>query len=144
DLKWIFERGYASGAILGGDPTQHVIIPTLDNFSREAFQNSRDQVRPGQIGLVRISLIRLREAAKFNFLEAVGWSGLEGHVEGAAAVGSATIRRRLREGLQLAGMESPLLLLRIEDSGTYGLTGGEDDPNSNFNALCRNKLVTSE
>jgi hypothetical protein len=37
-----------------------------------------------------------------------------------------------------------LTLLRIDDSGTEGLTGDEDTPGTNFSSLCRNILDTTK
>jgi hypothetical protein len=135
--QWIFDRAPASGAVQGGDLTAHVIAGTLDHFSREALQNSRDQRRPGEIVDVRFSLIALEGQEKFDFLDAMGWSSdLERHIEGANEAGSGTIKRRLQQGLALANRDdAALLLLRIDDSGTVGLTGGEDEKTGNFNLL---------
>ena len=59
------------------------------------------------------------------------------------AGGPGVMRSRLERALERFDAE-PLTLLRIDDSGTQGLTGGENEEGKNFNALCRNVLDTAE
>jgi len=139
--EWIFDRLPASKARKGGLANTQVFDPSLDSFVREVLQNSRDQRRGDARVDVRLILRELTGPAVRDFLEAIGWGTLEDHIEGAADPSLVTIGPRLREGLEwIAG--GTLRVLLIEDSGTRGLTGGEDD-DSNFAALCRHELITS-
>lgn len=73
----------------------------------------------------------------------MGWDDLEPHLEGAASEDGVTIGPQLERALH-AIEDLSLVILRVDDSGTHGLTGGEDEPGANFNALTRNTLITSE
>ena len=146
DLSWVFDPAPASGAREGGLATSLIIEPELDKFVREVLQNSRDQ-RIGEDAVdVTFTFHRLDGEWKERFLYNAGWDELGPHLEGAEREGGITIRSQLRRALEAAA-SGPLLVLRIDDSGTRGLTGSEDpdlDPAGNFNALTRNTLVTSE
>jgi hypothetical protein len=146
DLNWIFDPAPASGAREGGLATSLIIEPELDKFVREVLQNARDQ-RAGEDPVdVGFTFYKLDGEWKERFLYYMGWGELEPHLEGAEQEGGITIRSQLRRALEVAD-NGPLLVLRIDDSGTRGLTGDEDpdlDPAGNFNALTRNTLVTSE
>ena len=146
DLNWVFDPAPASGAREGGLATSLIIEPELDKFVREVLQNSRDQ-RIGEDAVdVTFTFHRLDGEWKERFLYNAGWDELGPHLEGAEREGGITIRAQLRRALEAAD-NGPLLILRIDDSGTSGLTGEEDpdrDPVGNFNALTRNTLVTSE
>lgn len=142
-LKWVFDPIRPSGARQGGLATAHVIQPEIDNFVREVIQNAMDQRIDSQIVNVKFSLHRLSGERKEEFLDALNWGDLEQHITGASVHGGVTIGPQLQQALTLVG-NGDLIILRIDDSGTKGLTGGEDDPSENFNLLCRNVLVTSE
>ena len=146
DLNWIFDPAPASGAREGGLATSLIIEPELDKFVREVLQNARDQ-RTGEKAVdVTFTFHRLDGEWKERFFYNAGWDELGPHLEGAEREGGITIRSQLRRALE-AAYSGPLLVLRIDDSGTRGLTGAEDpdlDPAGNFNALTRNTLVTTE
>lgn len=146
DLNWIFDPAPASGAREGGLATSLIIESELDKFVREVLQNARDQRVGEQTVDIRFTFYELDGEWKEQFLHYMRWDELGPHLEGAADEGNVTIRRQLRQALELIE-DGPLLVLRIDDSGTRGLTGDEDpdrDPAGNFNALTRNTLVTSE
>lgn len=142
-LHWVFDPSPPSGARQGGLATAHVIEPELDKFVREVLQNARDQHIDDELVRVHFALHRLDGEYRDRFLDSMGWDELEPHLEGAASEGGITIGPQLEQALRDT-RDHPLLVLRVDDSGTRGLTGGEDEPGGNFNALTRNTLVTSE
>src|SRR5215218_7647615 len=143
-LHWVFDPAPPSGARQGGLATAHVIEPELDKFVREVLQNARDQRTNDEIVRVHFAFHRLDGEFKDRFLDCMGWEELEPHLEAAANQGGVTIGPQLERALHQATEDFPLLVLRIDDSGTRGLMGGEDEPGGNFNALTRNTLVTGE
>jgi hypothetical protein len=142
-IEWIFDPPPPSGARKGGLANAQIFDPEIDSFVREVLQNARDQKLDGVNSVsVRFALWELAEPHLSRFLEAIRWPGLLPHLTAAAEQGGITISQRLQEGLDLVDGGSIRLLL-VSDSGTNGLTGGENDEESNFNALCRHELVTS-
>jgi hypothetical protein len=140
---WIFDSVPASGARSGGLAQAHIISPGIDAFVREVLQNSGDQRCQGAVSVrVRFRLEDLAGNELDTFLDAMHWAELAEHLESAANAKLPTISHRLRTSLQRL-KERRLRLLLIEDSETNGLTGDEDETDSNFNALCRNILITS-
>jgi hypothetical protein len=126
----------------GGQANAQVFEPSLDAFVREVLQNSRDQRIDDQRVDVRFTLTQISGAQLETFLEALGWAQLSEHLDATAVPQLVTIGPRLREGLtEAAG--GRLRILRIQDTGTRGLTGGEED-DSNFAALIRHELITSD
>jgi hypothetical protein len=140
--SWIFDPVPPSGAKKGGLANAQVFDPTVDSLIRESLQNARDQRAGGDPVRVRIALKELTGASLTPFLEAMSWQELQPHVEAAAESAGITISARLREGLKQIESGAFRVLL-IEDRGTVGLTGGENEEQCNFNALCRHELVTS-
>lgn len=143
-LKWIFDPLPPSGAIQGGIPIAHVLGPDMgiDTFVREVLQNSLDQATGNEIVRVNFGFHEMDGAEKKQFADAIELNQLERHLEGAAG-GPGVMGSRLEQTLERLASE-PLILLRIDDSGTQGLTGGENEGGKNFNALCRNVLDTAE
>jgi len=142
EMEWIFDPVPPSGAIQGGVPSSHVFQPDLDTFVREVVQNSLDQ-RKDELVTVRFVFERLGGSLKEDFLNGIGWHNLREHITGAAEAGFATISPRLREGLQCVESDA-LTVLRIEDYGTVGLVGDENELGKNFGALCKNTLDTCQ
>lgn len=140
--QWIFDPIPPSGAIQGGIPAVHVFQPDLGTFVREVLQNSHDQRKIGEAARVQFTFHRLAGERKVEFLRAAGWSQLETHLR-AASTGRTAMAPRLRQALDELS-KGPLILLRIDDAGTRGLVGDEDRPGTNFTALCRNVLDTTE
>ena len=137
---WIFDGLPASRARKGGLANTQVFDPSLDSFVREVLQNSRDQRHDDQRVDVRLILKELTGPALRDFLDAIGWNRLEEHIEGSADPALVTIGPRLREGLEWIANGTFRVLL-IEDSGTRGLVGDEDEE-SNFANLCKHELMT--
>jgi len=100
-------------------------------------QNANDQ----RLGNPRVdlSLRELRGAELESFLERFDFAGLRPHLDAAS---SARAGRRLRETLKVLDQEQRLVVLRIEDRDTHGLTGDEDAPGSHFRALCKDTLFS--
>jgi len=142
-VAWIFDPPPPSGARKGGLANAQIFDPDIDSFVREVLQNARDQkIDTAESVSVRFALKEFTGPDFVGLLEAMGWAELEPHINGAAEQGGITIRQRLEDGLaQLDG--GTLRVMLIEDRGTRGLTGGEDEEHGNFNALCRHELVTS-
>jgi hypothetical protein len=145
-LHWIFDRVPDSRAIQGGIPSSYALrsdLFNLDVFVREILQNSYDRRVNSQKVDVRFSFFQLDGTAKTDFLHTINWGQLEPHIRGEPSSSTSMMGARLREGLT-ALEDIPLTVLRIDDFGTEGLTGGEDEKDGNFNALCRNTMITSE
>ena len=141
--EWIFDPAPPSGSRKGGLANAQVFDPSIDTFVREVLQNSKDQtLGEGDAVSVRFSLTELTGPAVTDFLAAISWDGLGEHITAASEAGGITIAGRLRDGPSELE-EGTLRVLQIEDRYTRGLTGGEDEDESNFNALCRHELVTS-
>ena len=142
-LSWIFDPALPSGSRKGGLASAQLFDPSVDAFVREVLQNSRDQRLEDDARVdVRFTLAEISGAPLAAFLEAIGWPELREHVEATAKPEFVTIGPRLQEGLaEVAG--GTLRVLGIQDSGTRGLTGGEEDE-SNFAALVRHDLITSD
>jgi hypothetical protein len=141
-LQWIFDPAPPSGARKGGLANAHVFNPTLDAFAREVLQNAQDQRLGSQGADVRFTLREITGPALDEFLAGIAWPHLHEHIEAAADPDLVTIGPRLREGIDEITTHGRLRLMRIDDAGTRGLTGGEDD-DSNFAALARHELITS-
>jgi hypothetical protein len=140
--EWIFDPVPPSGALSGGDPKSYLFSPDIDSLVREVVQNSTDQQVGAAPVKVTFTLHELADKDRERFLEAVEWSRLSQHLQGVAESASL-INGRVQEALkEIDG--GRLLVLRIEDSGTRGLTGPEDGTQGNFAALCKHVLVTSD
>ena len=141
--QWIFDPPLPSGARQGGLAAAQIIQPELHRFVREVLQNACDQRLDKGLVEVRFILHELSGRAKVEFLDALGWDQLKPHVRAAAREGGITIGPQLRDAVEaLDNTNDALVLLRIDDSGTRGLLGDEDDHTQNFNLLCRDTLVT--
>jgi len=143
-LKWIFDPAPASGQEQGRPLLLHSLglDVGIDVLVRETIQNSYDQITEGNTGSVKFTFIKLDGEEKGRFLESISWDSLEPHLSGKYR--PTPVSRRLNTGLEMVNSDEPLILLRIDDSGTNGLSGGEDDQNKNFNQLCRALFNTSE
>ena len=141
---WIFDSLPESLAKRGGSPEEHVFSLSIDTLVREVLQNSHDQ-RLGEDKPVRVEfrLHDLKGEAKSRLLAAIDWAVLEEHLAGMSAVRGPlgnTFKRELRE----IRTREFLRVLYVTDHGAKGLLGDEDVDASNFGALCRHVLNTSE
>lgn len=136
-VRWIFDALPPSGARRGGDPSEHAFRHDLATLVREVVQNANDQA----VGwpAVRFELIALRDERLAGFQRAIGWDTLRPHLEGAARTKGGAA---LGEFLALLAETNELLLLRVEDRNTEGLTGAESEGESHFRALCKDTLYS--
>jgi hypothetical protein len=141
--SWIYDPAPPSGSKRGGLANAEVFEGTLDSFTREVLQNAKDQTLNGNPVVVRFTLSEISGSHLADFLQAIDWPVLREHIVDSAESGGVTIGPRLREGLDEIEENGVLRIMSIEDTGTRGLTGDEDEEDSNFNALCRHELVTS-
>jgi hypothetical protein len=145
NLNWIFDELPKSKAKRGGSPEDYALGNlSLDTMVREVLQNCHDQKLSHEVPVtVDFRLCDLKGESRTELLDALSWNVLEGHLAGMAAQEGPvadTFKRELRE---IRDREF-LRVLYITDSGTKGLLGDEDDGDSNFGALCRHVLQTSE
>lgn len=141
-LAWIFDPRLPSGARQGGAAASYVFGRDLNSFVRDVLQNSHDQKRDDVdtvTVLVRLHELDAKHAA--DFLDAMGWDQLRPHLA-AVAEGTTSVATVIADAVADADA-GRIRLLEISDSGANGLTGEEDDEDSNYNNLCRNVLQTS-
>jgi len=142
--SWVFDPSPPSGQFTGGIPSAYIFKPELDTFVREVLQNSLDARVTGDSSPVevRFTFRNLDGDDRNRFLEALSWNYLQSHLRAVACSTTemSTPLAHLLEDLK----NQPLTLLRIDDSGTEGLTGDEDSPGTNFSSLCRNILDTTK
>lgn len=142
--QWIFDPVPPSGQFTGGIPSAYVFKPELDTFVREVLQNSLDARKatsqtPTE---VKFTFRQLQGDDKTRFLNTIDRGYLRTHLQ-AVAEGHTAMSTLLAN--TIADLNSnPLTILRIDDSGTEGLTGDEDTPGTNFSSLCRNILDTTK
>jgi len=144
-IQWVFDPPPPSASRSGGTGTWHVFSPDVETFVREILQNANDQKRDDCDAVhVRFRFHAISGAQLETFLEGLSWDTLEPHLQGAASADYVTISPRIRATLDALEQGKELIILAIEDVGTEGLTGGEDDEDGNFALLCRHELVTAE
>lgn len=142
NLEWVFDPTPPSGSKQGGVPTAFIFRPDVDTFVREVVQNSLDQKNDSRVTM-RFIFERLEGDAKEGLLSGLDYQYLRNHLDAASKAGFITISPRLTDAIRSLD-NAPLTILRIEDYGTKGLTGGEDASGKNFSALCKNTLDTGE
>ncbi|MFW5926206.1 MAG: hypothetical protein ACOC9O_01840 [Myxococcota bacterium] len=135
-IDWVFDELPPSGARRGGDPSEHAFKHDLETFVREVVQNANDQAL--SYAYVRFTLMELEGDALRRFQRAAAWPSLEKHLRGAAQAHGGP----LAESLRWLDEARRMLLLRVEDRGTRGLTGDENDERSHFRALCKDTLYS--
>ena len=135
--SWIFDQTPASRSRRGGNPAEFAFEGDLETFVREVVQNANDQ-GTGDVG-VEFAFRELRGQELSDFLETASWRTLEPHLRAASdSPQGASIAQTLD---QLERREK-LLLLRVEDRYTVGLTGDEYEDESHFTALCKDTLYS--
>ncbi|EDM81680.1 hypothetical protein PPSIR1_22224 [Plesiocystis pacifica SIR-1] len=138
-IRWIFDELPPSGARRGGQAAEHAFGHGLGHFVREVCQNANDQALDS--ARVDFELVELEGDVLDELLSALRWPELRAHLAGAGETTTPS-GRRLREFLAAMEREGKLLVLRIEDRGTVGLTGDEDGDGSHFRALCKDTLFS--
>lgn len=138
-IRWIFDELPPSGARRGGQAAEHAFGHGLGQFVREVCQNANDQALAA--ARVEFELVELDGDALGELLTALRWPQLRAHLAGASETPTPS-GRRLREFLSAMEHQPKLVILRIEDRGTVGLTGEEDGEGSHFRALCKDTLFS--
>lgn len=135
--EWVFDALPPSGARRGGDAAEHVFKHDLDTFVREVVQNANDQ----RVGNPRLdfTLESLTGADLKAFLDHLDLTALRPHLQAASSPRSG---HRLLETLRFLDEKRRIVILRIEDRETHGLTGAEDSTDSHFRALCKDTLFS--
>ena len=138
-VGWVFDALPPSGARRGGNPAEHAFRADLATFVREVVQNANDQahLRP----TVRFRYVSLAGPERARFLEALRWGELEPHLRAATKLQDTA---RLLSALETAAAGDALSLLFIDDFGTDGLTGGDDEEGTHFRALCKDTLFSNK
>lgn len=147
ESRWVFRQQHPDGGREFGNPGVWTIPWNLQTLVREAVQNILD-ARISEVELVRVrfSLIELTGNDRKRFLRAVDVEtddetpSLKAHLE-ASTAGASKLAGDLTAGLAKLRDSERIILLRIEDRGTIGLTGEEYGP-GNYTALVRNQLDT--
>jgi hypothetical protein len=112
-------------------------------FVREVIQNAKDQKRPDVAkAKVHFRLIRLHGSSLKAFLSALDWPTIKKHLDSAAE--TSTHASFLKQSIKSMEEDGELLLLRIDDSGTKGLQGGDLDLDKPFASLCIDELFSAK
>lgn len=142
---WNFRPQPVDGGREYGNANVWSIPWDISALVREAIQNSLDAANEPDLGIdVEFSIIRLENDSLEGFLSAIKWMdgdgyiGLHSHVSAAAMI-KQKLGNLLKDGLNHFEQTKELILLRIDDFGTRGLTGDEFGQ-SHFAAFCRNNL----
>jgi hypothetical protein len=140
-MKWVFEP--AGRVRRGGNAAAYAFRPDLNVFVREVVQNSKDQKRQeAKMAKVHFGLMLLKGKSLKQFLEALRWNDLRGHLEAAAHQSQhAAFLTRAIENLD---DRRQLLLLRVDDSGTGGLVGADLELDKPFASLCIDELFSAK
>ncbi|KUH81407.1 hypothetical protein AU186_15825 [Mycobacterium sp. GA-1999] len=124
----------------------YTVPADIDTFVRETGQNFLDASLGGGAD-ISYRFITLRGAERRAFEEALRWdTHLLPHVESAAAM-TGKFAARLREGLEQLQSSEDLVLMRLEDRNTQGLTGAErrqEGAIGNFVRFCRGNLMSEK
>lgn len=136
-IDWVFDVAPPSGARRGGDPSEYAFDQDTATFIREVIQNANDQARAAAD--VIFTFIELSGERLDAFREAMCWRNLEAHL---AAERGSRLGKRIERALSQVERSKRLLVLRIEDRNTDGLTGEELTGNSHFRALCKDTLYS--
>lgn len=138
ESDWNFRPQPADGGRDYGNANIWTFKPDIDTFVRETVQNLVDA---GREPIVRATfrVIRLKGAEMAKFFKALKWDQLQPHIA-ESSTNKQQLGQALQDGLHQVVDRHELLLLRVSDSGTTGLTGDETGSGSKFAALCRNNL----
>jgi len=145
---WGFRKAPADHGRDYGNANVWSLDPGLEVLVREVLQNAKDAaVSLDRKVDVVFRILSLTGKDFSDFREALKWDDLREHLD-ASAENKQKLGTLLRDGLERVDQEDRLLLLLIEDSGTFGLTGPEfgrnPDENGNFIALCRDNLNSNK
>ncbi|AOP51067.1 transcriptional regulator [Streptomyces lydicus] len=138
-VTWYHRPAHADGGREFGNAAAFAFDADLGVLAREATQNSLDERRdPTRPVRVRYILHELTGEHLRSFLDAVQWESLKAHYA-AAATTDQKVGRALAEGLREMEASGSLLLLRVDDYNSNGLTGPEYE-DGRFAAVVRRQL----
>lgn len=146
DWRWLTQNPeYESG----GNAAQLTVNDGPDALVRESVQNSSDAALDDMTPRIVFSFIELTGQHRADFLNALRWPAVRGHLEAMRDATGATLGRAIGPGLEAIDAGGPLRLLRIADYGCHGLTGREFGPTqageqANFVNLCRRDLFSEK
>lgn len=138
-VEWVFDVLPPSGARRGGDPAEHAFARSLDTFVREVVQNANDQRIGDRAPEVHFDFEELVGESLKEFQAQLSWPSLLPHLKAAGDTQGGRAVGRFLADLDRTGR---LLILRIEDRHTVGLTGDESKGDSHFRALCKDTLYS--
>lgn len=125
ELEWVFQKAPEDGSRMGGNAAAYAFTANLEVLAREATQNSLDErVEQSQPVTSRFVLHELTGRHLKDFLSALRWDSIEGHLR-EAADRRQKAGRVLIDGLNELERTGRLVLLRIDDYNASGLTGPE-------------------
>ncbi|MFE0421038.1 helix-turn-helix transcriptional regulator [Streptomyces sp. NPDC058953] len=138
-VAWYHRPAHQDGGRDFGNAAAFAFEADVKVLAREATQNSLDEqlVRTRPVR-VRYTLHELTGEMLAEFLTAVRWAELQPHYEAAAAQ-DQKVGRVVAEGLKDLTRGDRLLLLRVDDYNTTGLTG-DDYEDGRFAAVVRRQL----
>lgn len=134
---WVFDELPPSGARRGGDPSEHAFKHDLSTFVREVLQNANDQAITTPTVAIDLRTLCGPELAAFR--ESMRFDALAQHLRSLAPT---RVGKRIKTFLDERLRADKLLLLRVADRNTVGLTGEEDRGDSHFRALCKDTLFS--
>jgi len=147
--NWVFRNTPKDGGRDFGNPNLWAVPWDIETLAKETLQNSLDAAIDPDAGIeVVFNLIKLTGRELKDFLTAIKWNeiggrkGLYDHLNNASQ-NTQKLGGILRDGLEYLEDKNELILLRIDDFYTNGLTG-EEDGEGNFAALCRNNLDSNK
>jgi len=141
NYNWNFDHLSASRQKQGGDPSEQSFKGDFETFVREAVQNSNDASveRPAE---VIFDLQELEGEDLEDFKHALKWDNkLEDHLDAVAENGHM---KKVERFLERIRDEEKIRILNIEDRNCAGLTGEENDDDSNFTGLLKHKLFSNK
>ncbi len=141
DYNWKFDHLSASRQKQGGDPSEQSFKGDFETFVREAVQNSNDAAveRPAEV-VFDLQELEGEELEKFK--DALKWDDkLEDHLKAVADTGHMKKVNRFLERIE---EEDRIRILNIEDRNCAGLTGHENNDDSNFTGLLKHKLFSNK
>lgn len=133
ETGWYFRPAPTDGGRQIGNPVAIASPPTLADLVRVCSQNALDAAIPGKTTVdVKFSVIEITGDHIQQFLTAIRWGDLEPHLTAAAHTNPT-----IRQALEALHTQDRLVLLRVDDYGTTGLTGPETG-SGKFAAVARN------
>jgi transcriptional regulator with XRE-family HTH domain len=138
-LKWYWRGAPRDEGRELGDPAAFAFEPNIPTFGRETGQNTLDERLPQEpTAWLDYSVIELSGTDLEDFLVALQFGKIRPHLE-AAAESQQKVGNVIRAGLRALDEDGQLILIRVADYFTTGLTGPEYG-RGRFTAVCRNTL----